>query len=46
MGTLSCAGSFAGLDKKFDKKYPNGFTREDVVYQAEASGDDVRLLLQ
>jgi long-chain acyl-CoA synthetase len=36
--------AFAGLDKKFDKKYPNGFTIEDVVYQAEVSGDDLAVL--
>jgi len=32
------------LDELFNAKYPNGFGREDIVYQAENSGDDLAVL--
>lgn len=32
------------LDELFNAKYPNGFGRENIVYQAENSGDDLAVL--
>lgn len=40
----SLTKTMENLDKLFDKKYPNGFTKDDIQYEAEKDTNDLAVL--